>query len=418
MDFGNFKNVLKDGTKEMSVGFDIKDAEVDIRRGVLFHHRGGNIHCEFTIQSLNDKEEFFSSIMIVSSMYKLQCKFNNILVDELIVDDITSKQFPQEQLFELGTNSIFPKIIFASESMDYSPAAQAECETLMPVANNPSSIERSFLLSIDSKKKAITTLQKVGISKEGAERYYNLQIYSRANEIIDAINRYIFELAGRVFYTKPIRALGERFYRYRNVEVGRVDPSGENIAMFLSNLIPDRLKNLNKFLSDEFGFSVEIRGEGNLEILINTKDGQRNLVDVGVGYTQLLPILITVWDVKTASLKTKHMMSSKMDIPYFIMIEQPELHLHPKLQYDFAKVVAKIVCLCQEKKIDLRIVIETHSEYIINKIGEMIAQEQLDKDFVAVLLFNRSNSGTEISKSVFSSDGYLTNWPYGFFDEA
>ena len=417
VDLGNFKNVLKQGADIMSISFDIPESDIDIQRGVLQKDKGGNVHCSMEVHSINEKEEFFSSIIIASSKYTLECRFNDILVSELIVGRISSSEFPNEHVYQIGTNSIIPRVLFTDEPWDYSRAAQTEIESILDELNTKTINGRKALSFFESRSRVIKAMEEEGLSREKAERLYDLQVYVHANEIIDSVNRYLFSLAIKIYYTKPIRAIGERYYRYRNVAVNRVDPSGDNLAMYLSNLSPDSLDNLNGFLKSNFHFSVNTRGEGNLEILITAEDGQRNIVDMGFGYTQILPILVTIWDVNQTMKPHAKKQKKGSQMPYYIAIEQPELHLHPKLQYDFAKVIADIVTECKKNGIDLRVIIETHSEYIINKIGELIAQRFLDKDLVSVLLFNKPDEGEQIVRSEFSTDGFLTNWPYGFFDE-
>ncbi|QDY46926.1 AAA family ATPase (plasmid) [Planococcus glaciei] len=56
------------------------------------------------------------------------------------------------------------------------------------------------------------------------------------------------------------------------------------------------------------------------------------------------------------------------------MIEQPELHLHPAIQAKLIDAFIKIIMLCKEKSIDIKIIIETHSETMINRIGYIIAK--------------------------------------------
>jgi predicted ATPase len=66
----------------------------------------------------------------------------------------------------------------------------------------------------------------------------------------------------------------------------------------------------------------------------------------------------------------------------------------------------------------LRIVAETHSESIVNRLGEIIASNQLKPDEVNVLLFERESaeSPSKVSVAEYDERGYLTNWPFGFFN--
>lgn len=103
------------------------------------------------------------------------------------------------------------------------------------------------------------------------------------------------------------------------------------------------------------------------------------------------------------------------NIPITFAIEQPELHLHPALQ---AKLVDVIVNIMQNSDNDIRFIIETHSETIINRLGNLIYKEKLNKDQVGVLIFNKElgDDDTTVQFGNYDEEGYLENWPAGFFE--
>jgi predicted ATPase len=96
-----------------------------------------------------------------------------------------------------------------------------------------------------------------------------------------------------------------------------------------------------------------------------------------------------------------------------IAIEQPELHLHPALQAKLIDIIAKIA-----EENDVRFIIETHSETMINRIGTLIYKKKLDKNDVDISIFDKKfgDVETHVSKSTFDDEGYLENWPIGFFE--
>lgn len=120
-----------------------------------------------------------------------------------------------------------------------------------------------------------------------------------------------------------------------------------------------------------------------------------NLTEANSGLIQLLPIVAALESLEQNSL----------------LIEQPELHIHPKLQ---AKLTELFVNKISEKK---NIVIETHSEHIVRKLQILIAQNKIDIDKVAVLYFDNNNNRTNIRKMELDEKGlFLEDWPDGFFD--
>jgi predicted ATPase len=120
-----------------------------------------------------------------------------------------------------------------------------------------------------------------------------------------------------------------------------------------------------------------------------------NLTEANSGLIQLLPILAALESLEQNSL----------------LVEQPELHIHPKLQ---AKLTELFVNKISEKK---NIVIETHSEHIVRKLQILIAQRKIDRDKVEILYFDNNNGSTKIRKMELDERGlFLEDWPDGFFD--
>lgn len=131
-----------------------------------------------------------------------------------------------------------------------------------------------------------------------------------------------------------------------------------------------------------------------------------NLADTGFGYSQMLPIITDLWIIINKI--------DKENYPKAILIEQPELHLHPALQ---AKLTDAIVKLSNMHKDKIQFIIETHSETIINRLGNLIYKNKIDNENINIVLFNKdiNDENTRIEISRFDKKGYLDNWPIGFF---
>lgn len=143
-----------------------------------------------------------------------------------------------------------------------------------------------------------------------------------------------------------------------------------------------------------------------------------NLIDVGFGYSQFLPLIVKIWKTIYVDMPNDAAIDgeNRRNKEHVILMEQPELHLHPKLQDKLGRVLAQTVRFCNDKKYDVRFLVETHSEAIINAIGSEIAVNGLNPDSVNVLLFNAKSEGMDryVEKAYYSKDGYLMNWPIGF----
>lgn len=205
----------------------------------------------------------------------------------------------------------------------------------------------------------------------------------------------------------------------------------------------DKLKTNDKFESDDEKISRELYDSieqfleeklkdlglgGNIEIWKDTKNYigginyvdqygvKTNLAEVSSGLLQILPILFKSYFLYRADIKYFIDTESTLDNPLegypIIMLEQPELHLHPSLQTKFAEF------LSQSRT---NFLIETHSEHIVRKIQVLIAQGSLKKEKVAVYYFEKDERTgiTKIKEMELEDNGFFKGpWPDGFFDDS
>lgn len=214
-------------------------------------------------------------------------------------------------------------------------------------------------------------------------------------------------------YITPLRSTAERYYRYTNIAIDEIDQNGSNTAMYLYNLPKSDLINLSYWCKENFDFGIDIDdSKSHISIAIEdlSSGTTSNIADTGFGYSQILPIVIQLWALRTKK-------KSPATWPNYIAIEQPELHLHPHMQGKLGRTIAALVEQCTQEGINIRLVIETHSEALINNIGRSIKNKTLSPSNCTVLLFEKeSNGASMVSTTTFDEDGFLNNWPYGFFD--
>lgn len=274
-------------------------------------------------------------------------------------------------------------------------------------------IEHSF--SLMNKATTQEMLLKNGIN-EPTDMMNDMYLLLHINQIIEEINHYLYDFSTNVSYVQPLRVVAERYYRYQNYAIDDIESDGKNMAMYFANLKDSELKKFQAWTSKLFNFEVYVvPHEGHVELQISEDNKtQRNLVDLGFGYTQLLPIITVVWNaVRNKSSRN----FSRGNVPITIVIEQPELHLHPRLQMKFAAMLVQVIKNEQEKNI--KFIIETHSETIIDKIGDLIELNPAMRENVNVLLFNATNEGMDkyIESVEYNEEGILQKWPVGFFAE-
>ncbi|MGN2412742.1 DUF3696 domain-containing protein [Pseudomonas syringae] len=225
--------------------------------------------------------------------------------------------------------------------------------------------------------------------------------------IWETIRDSLTESFSKIRYTKPLRASAERYYRTQGLSVEEIDPQGTNLAMFLNDLSPRAAADFSSWTEENLGFSIESKTtEGHVSILISDALGSKtNMADTGFGFSQVAPILAQVWHC---------MKSRKASTPYIIVIEQPELHLHPHMQSKLALLFSSVA----NENTNIKFIIETHSEVFINQFGSAVENKTIPASDIGIYIFEKStDSGkTLLTESYFDESGFLEQWPYGFFD--
>lgn len=91
------------------------------------------------------------------------------------------------------------------------------------------------------------------------------------------------------------------------------------------------------------------------------------------------------------------------------MLEQPELHLHPAVQ-------SRLADFLLFARTDLRLVVETHSEYLITRIRRRVAEGARASKNIAVMFAERDGDASNFRSLVLNDVGDFSDWPRGFFD--
>jgi len=143
------------------------------------------------------------------------------------------------------------------------------------------------------------------------------------------------------------------------------------------------------------------RGKIGHELKVTTEGSSKgqDLTHVGVGISQVLPILV---------------MCLLADPYSTIIIEQPELHLHPKVQSLLADFLLSMTML------EKQCIIETHSEYIINRLRfrAAAADETTISDLMKIYFVEKKNGQSTFRSVDVNKYGAIMDWPEGFFDQS
>ena len=120
-----------------------------------------------------------------------------------------------------------------------------------------------------------------------------------------------------------------------------------------------------------------------------------NITEVGFGVSQVLPVLVAL------------LVAEKGQLVY---IEQPELHLHPRAQYELARVIAETAGR------GVKLVVETHSAILLLRVQTLVASGKLDPNLVKMHWFTRGpvDGITSINSTDLDRNGAFGDWPEDF----
>ena len=252
--------------------------------------------------------------------------------------------------------------------------------------------------------------------EEILEGVFSLQLAGNIEKFLEAADRLFKKFYSGVKYQGPLRAAGERFYRYQDLRVDEVDHTGGNLPMVINSLDANQQRRLSIWILQNFGFELELAASGlHYELRIREQGDAKfhNISDMGFGYSQILPVIVSIWLELLGGGRTSRFIAPKYKGPRIIVLEQPELHLHPALQYKFGLAMAKVIR--QARGVEIYFVIETHSKHLIDAVGESIRDSIIDESVVNIALFEKRENGmTNTQVSGFDDEGYLVNWPIGF----
>ncbi|MCV7082052.1 DUF3696 domain-containing protein [Mycolicibacterium insubricum] len=145
-------------------------------------------------------------------------------------------------------------------------------------------------------------------------------------------------------------------------------------------------------LGDEV--TVEDQGKLGRGLRMHVNGVERDLTTIGVGASQLLPVLAVILTASSGNV---------------ILLEQPELHLHPLVQ-------SRLADFLLYARADVKLVVESHSEYLVTRIRRRVVENPGLLDRVAVLFAEQHKGVTELRRLYLDRLGNFSDWPIGFFD--
>ena len=223
-----------------------------------------------------------------------------------------------------------------------------------------------------------------------------------------------------ITYIGPFRENPERVYRDSESQSLNVGVRGENVSTLLIRDFQKKhhlIDEISEWLYRTMGYKLCINDMGNslFQIMLeNDKGIKSNILDVGFGISQVLPIITQVIRMSLVSRRLR----GGDDIDETLYIEQPELHLHPAAQAELADIFVK----CVMENPGKTLVIETHSEHLIRKLQVLIADRNwpFTEDEICIYYVDKNDDGIASVREMelLSNGKFKSKWPTGFFDKA
>ena len=253
-----------------------------------------------------------------------------------------------------------------------------------------------------------TDLYKFDGQQPDLFRCYGLRTARTQTMEISSIFEEAFEnLFSRILYLGPLREHPRPRYTWDGDHPKSIGQEGEKA---ISALLSGRIRRLpidEQILSWlqrlELIDSYDLRpvsGVGrDYEFLVKKYKGGPDvrLTDIGFGVSQVLPVLILCYYAPEGSI---------------LILEQPEAHLHPKVQTELADVLIDVV-----KNRNIQIILESHSEYLLSRLQRRIAEKEIAAADTALYFCEIKDGTSEIEQLNVDEYGNIRNWPQDFFGD-
>ncbi|MCX7370914.1 MAG: DUF3696 domain-containing protein [Alphaproteobacteria bacterium] len=223
----------------------------------------------------------------------------------------------------------------------------------------------------------------------------------------------------RVFYLGPLREFPKRDYLYarsRPTDVGRrgdkvidaiLAATDANVTLNLrrggrpvafQQMVAYWLKELG--LIHSFQVSEIAPGSNRWQAKVVTRPGASEvlLTDVGFGVSQVLPVITLLLFVPEGST---------------VILEQPEIHLHPLAQSALADV---IIYAANRRRV--QVILESHSEHLLLRLQRRVAEGVLSNEDVRLYFCNSAHGASIAMPLQLDLLGQIDNWPEHFMGDA
>ena len=456
VDFGDIDNVLShrtQGDPAVRITLDITASAYHnfvVSTSPYLHHISDRFALtgDFRLTAslgANEGRTQYRSLRVQYEDYDATLHFAGSSIATISLGERVLEDAPQPQDTYLDPSRLFPLLLFRRQIQQASKQDGAPAFRYEPTfayaglnrahtwfINKKTSAQRIeynrnrlFFVSATALQRYVETLDNTVNSKLASKQRVNdlgSAIFVQSlPSIVSYCEQVLRPTLERASYLGPSRASGARFYRYQELAVERIDSRGENLPMYLSSLDDTRMASFNEILSSAFDYQVRIgRPSGHASIELSRAGTNRfeNLADVGFGFSQLLPIVAQIHAGRTAPAYISPRLTGVTPDAIFA-IEQPELHLHPASQAGLGDLIAGAINTAPKNRTQ-RFLVETHSESLVSRLGELVAAGSLKPEAVILYFVEKEDfqDTSALRVGTFLKTGEVSGWPIGFFSSS
>ena len=246
--------------------------------------------------------------------------------------------------------------------------------------------------------------------------------YHQNADFAQTLNLLHEKLFSSLCYLGPLRTKADRLYFWTGNEPESVGYAGENtVAAILAardrkislgykkpaksfgEIIALKLKEMNLIEGFKVDPISDQRQEYEVKVCTKGSKDWVDLPDVGLGISQVLPVLVQCFYAPAGSI---------------ILMEQPEIHLHPSAQSALADVMIDVIN-SRENGADrnIQLIIETHSEHFLRRLQRRIAEDAVPPEKVSAYFADIAKTPATLDPLQLDGFGNILNWPDNFFGD-
>ena len=214
-----------------------------------------------------------------------------------------------------------------------------------------------------------------------------------------------------VFSTSPIRSKPKR--TYDPTREPDKDPEGSGVPMYLMRIEATKKKDWEALKTQlvEFGRNsglfenIDVKNLGRslgapFQLQVKVRGPKANITDTGYGVSQILPILVQILNPSISK------DARRTPRPIYSLLQQPEVHLHPKAQAEFSSLLVKLA-----NKGDQSFIVETHSDYMLDRARIEIRRGNIKPEDVSLIYFEPKGRVVNVHNISFDKIGNMEGVP-------